>query len=92
MAKITVERPHTLGLAEARERAEQLVQKLADRYGLAHEWAQDTVRLEGKGARGRVDVQDALIRITIELNFILSTMSGSIKSEVERVLDKALAA
>ncbi|EGH25842.1 hypothetical protein PSYMO_32292, partial [Pseudomonas amygdali pv. mori str. 301020] len=27
-----------------------------------------------------------------ELNFILSAMSGSIKTEVERVLDKALAA
>lgn len=92
MAKITVERPHSLGLDEARERAEQLVRKLADRYGLAHEWVGDTVRLEGKGAKGKVDVQQALIRITIELNFLLSTMSGSIKSEVERVLDKALAA
>jgi putative polyhydroxyalkanoate system protein len=92
MAKITVERPHTLGLSEARERAEQLVLKLSDRYGLAHEWVGDTVKLEGKGAKGKVDVQEALIRISIELNFILSAMSGSIKSEVERVLDKALAA
>ncbi|QHF01352.1 polyhydroxyalkanoic acid system protein [Pseudomonas asturiensis] len=92
MAKITVERPHSLGREQARARAEQLVEKLADKYGLAHEWVGDTVKLEGKGAKGRVEVEEALIRIRIELNFILSTMSGSIKSEVERVLDKALAA
>ncbi|MHA6558552.1 polyhydroxyalkanoic acid system family protein [Pseudomonas alliivorans] len=92
MAKITVERPHSLGREQAREKAEQLVVKLADRYGLAHEWVGDTVKLEGKGAKGKVEVEDELIRINIDLNFILSTMSGSIKSEVERVLDKALAA
>ncbi|WP_122847569.1 polyhydroxyalkanoic acid system family protein [Pseudomonas viridiflava] len=92
MAKITVERPHSLGREQAREKAEQLVEKLADRYGLAHEWIGDTVKLEGKGAKGKVEVEDELIRINIDLNFILSTMSGSIKSEVERVLDKALAA
>ncbi|MBP0952837.1 polyhydroxyalkanoic acid system family protein [Pseudomonas alliivorans] len=92
MAKITVERPHSLGREQAREKTEQLVEKLADRYGLAHEWVGDTVKLEGKGAKGKVEVEDELIRINIDLNFILSTMSGSIKSEVERVLDKALAA
>ncbi|GFM56879.1 hypothetical protein PSCICF_30570 [Pseudomonas cichorii] len=92
MAKITVERPHILGRDKARERAEQLVEKLAEKYGLAHEWVGDTVKLEGKGAKGKVEVEDALIRISIELNFILSAMSGSIKSEVERVLDKALVA
>ena len=92
MAKITVERPHSLGREQAREKAEQLVEKLADRYGLAHEWVGDTVKLEGKGAKGKVEVEDELIRINIDLNFFLSTMSGSIKSEVERVLDKALAA
>lgn len=66
--------------------------KLSDKYGLAHEWSGDTVKLEGNGAKGKVEVEEALIRINIELNFILSTMSGSIKTEVERVLDKALAA
>lgn len=53
MAKITVERPHALGREKAREKAEQLVEKLSTRYGLAHEWAGDTVKLEGKGPRAR---------------------------------------
>ena len=92
MAKITIERAHNLGHAEARERADKMVRKLSDKLGLAHEWEGDTVKLEGKGAKGQVDVQEALILVTIELGFMLSAMSPMIKTEIERVLDKALAA
>lgn len=92
MAKITVERPHSLGKEKAREKAELLVEKLADKYGIEHEWSGDSVKLEGKGAKGAVDVEDALVRVNLELNFFLSAMSGQIQAEVERQLDKALLA
>jgi putative polyhydroxyalkanoate system protein len=92
MAQITVERPHSLGREKAREKADQLVQKLAEKYGLKHAWSNDVVELEGKGAKGSVEVEEALIRVNIELNFFLSAMSGTIQTEVEKVLDKALAA
>ena len=92
MAKITVERPHSLGKEKAREKAELLVEKLADKYGIEHEWSGDSVKLEGKGAKGAVDVEDALVRVNLELNFFLSAMSGQIQAEVERQLDKALVA
>ncbi len=92
MSKIIVERPHELGHEQARAKAEHLVQKLSIKYGLAHEWDGDSVSLHGKGAKGRVDVEAALIRISIELSFFLSAMSGTIKSEIERVLDRELAA
>lgn len=92
MAKITVERPHSLGKEKAREKAELLVEKLADKYGIEHEWSGDRVKLEGKGAKGAVDVEDALVRVNLELNFFLSAMSGQIQAEVERQLDKALVA
>jgi putative polyhydroxyalkanoate system protein len=92
MARITVERPHALGKEKAREKAELLVEKLADKYGIDHEWQGDSVLLEGKGAKGTVDVEEALVRVNLELNFFLSAMSGQIKTEVERQLDKALLA
>lgn len=92
MSKITVERAHHLGRDKARARAEQLVQKLTSKYGLEHEWEGDTVLLSGKGAKGRLEVGDDLVRIVLELNFFLSPMSGAIQSEIERVLDRELAA
>jgi putative polyhydroxyalkanoate system protein len=92
MARITVERSHSLGKDKAREKAEVMLQKLSDKYGIAHEWDGDTVALEGKGAKGTVDVEDDVVRVNIELNFFLSAMSGSIRSEVEKQLDKVLTA
>ena len=92
MARITVERPHTLGKDKAREKAELLAEKLGEKYGIEHSWNGDTVSLEGKGAKGTVQVEDALVRVNIELNFFLSAMSSSIESEVARQLDKALTA
>ncbi|MCQ3032386.1 polyhydroxyalkanoic acid system family protein [Pseudomonas syringae] len=92
MAKITVERPHSLGKEKARVKAELLVEKLADKYGIEHEWSGDVVKLEGKGAKGSVDVGEDFVRVNLELNFFLSAMSGQIQAEVERQLDKALVA
>lgn len=92
MARITVERPHALGKDKAREKAELLAEKLGDKYGIEHSWEGDTVSLEGKGAKGTVQVEDALVRVSLELNFFLSAMSSTIQAEVERQLDKALAA
>jgi len=92
MARITVERPHALGKDKAREKAELLAEKLGDKYGIDHSWDGDVVSLEGKGAKGTVQVEDALVRVSIELNFFLSAMSSTIQSEVERQLDKALTA
>ena len=92
MARITVERPHSLGKEKAREKAELLVEKLADKYGIEHEWSGDVVKLEGKGAKGSVDVGEDFVRVNLELNFFLSAMSGQIQAEVERQLDKALVA
>lgn len=92
MARITVERPHALGKNKAREKAELLAEKLGDKYGIEHSWEGDTVSLEGKGAKGTVQVEDALVRVNLELNFFLSAMSSTIQAEVERQLDKALAA
>ncbi|WP_346828746.1 polyhydroxyalkanoic acid system family protein [Pseudomonas abietaniphila] len=92
MARITVERPHALGKDKAREKAELLAEKLGDKYGIEHTWNGDTVSLEGKGAKGTVEVEEALVRVNIELNFFLSAMSSTIQSEIERQLDKALTA
>jgi putative polyhydroxyalkanoate system protein len=92
MARITVERPHALGKDKAREKAELLAEKLSDKYGIEHTWNGDIVSLEGKGAKGTVEVEDALVRVNIELNFFLSAMSSTIQSEIERQLDKALTA
>ena len=91
MARITVERAHTLGKEGARAKAEKLAQKLQDQYGLQPSWSGDTLNLKRSGVKGTVQVAADLLRIDVELGLLMSAMSGTIKTEIEKALDKALA-
>ena len=91
MARITVERAHTLGKEGARAKAEKLAQKLQDQYGLEPSWSGDTLNLKRSGVKGTVQVAADLLRIDVELGLLMSAMSGTLKSEIEKALDKALA-
>ncbi|MGC5699983.1 polyhydroxyalkanoic acid system family protein [Pseudomonas sp. NFXW11] len=91
MARISVERAHGLGKQAAREKADQLAQKLASQYGLEPQWAGDTLNLKRSGVKGAVHVGESSIRIDVELGLLMSAMGGTIKSEIEKALDKALA-
>ncbi|MCU1740136.1 MULTISPECIES: polyhydroxyalkanoic acid system family protein [unclassified Pseudomonas] len=90
MARISVERAHGLGKAGAREKADQLAQKLAGQYGLEPQWSGDTLNLKRSGVKGAVHVSEETIRIEVELGLLMSAMSGTIKAEIEKALDKAL--
>ncbi|WP_248795920.1 polyhydroxyalkanoic acid system family protein [Pseudomonas sp. MWU13-2105] len=90
MARISVERAHGLGKAGAREKADQLAQKLAGQYGLEPQWSGDTLNLRRSGVKGAVHVSEESIRVDVELGLLMSAMSGTIKAEIEKALDKAL--
>ncbi|AZF03198.1 polyhydroxyalkanoic acid system family protein [Pseudomonas sp. R5-89-07] len=91
MARITVEREHSLGKEGARAKAETLAQKLKDKYGVESSWSGDTLKLKRSGVKGSVLVADDSLRIDVELGLLMSAMSGTLKSEIEKALDKALA-
>ncbi|AZF13119.1 hypothetical protein C4J93_4969 [Pseudomonas sp. R2-37-08W] len=91
MARITVEREHSLGKEGARAKADLLAQKLKDKYGLESSWSGDTLNLKRSGVKGTVLVADDSLRIEVELGLLMSAMSGTLKSEIEKAVDKALA-
>lgn len=91
MARITVERAHSLGKDGARAKADKLAHKLQEQYGLEPSWSGDTLNLKRSGVKGTVLVADDSLRIDVELGLLMSAMSGTIKSEIEKALDKALA-
>ncbi|HKS14760.1 MAG TPA: polyhydroxyalkanoic acid system family protein [Pseudomonas sp.] len=91
MTQISVERKHNLGREAARAKAESLVEKLSREYDLKAEWQGDRVDVSRSGAKGSVLIGDDSIRVELKLGMMLSMMSGSIQSGIERALDKALA-
>ena len=91
MARIIVERNHSLGRDAAREKAQQLAQKLENDFGVLCEWHGDVLEVRRSGADGRIEVEDDRIRVLLDLGMLLSAMSGSVQAQIERALDKALA-
>jgi len=90
MARISVERPHALGREGAREKAEQLAERLAREYDVRYRWNGDTLEFKRSGADGSIAVGEDRVHVQLKLGLLLSAMSGSIKREIEEVLDKSL--
>lgn len=91
MTQISVERRHSLSREAARQKAEALVERLAREYDLKAQWEGDTVQVKRSGANGSIQIGDDSIRVELKLGMMLSMMGGTIKAEIERALDKALA-
>ncbi|MNF10914.1 putative polyhydroxyalkanoic acid system protein (PHA_gran_rgn) [compost metagenome] len=65
--------------------------KLSREYDLKATWKGDRVDVARSGANGSVHIGEDSIRVELKLGMMLSIMGASIKSEIERALDKALA-
>ncbi|MBM7061125.1 polyhydroxyalkanoic acid system family protein [Pseudomonas sp. UL073] len=90
MARIHVERSHSLGRTAARAKAEQLAERLAREYDVSYRWNGDTLEFKRSGADGRIEVSDDRVSVELKLGLLLSAMSGPIKREIEKTLDEKL--
>lgn len=92
MARIIVERNHSLGLDAARVKAEQLAAKLERDFGVRCEWQGDVLEVRRSGADGRIEVEEDRVRVLLNLGLLMSAMGASVQAQIERALDKALQA
>ncbi|YCC77188.1 polyhydroxyalkanoic acid system family protein [Pseudomonas aeruginosa] len=91
MSRIHIERPHSLGLDAARAKAEKLAERLAKEHGVQCEWQGDELTFKRSGVDGRIAVGADKVAVGVKLGLMLSAMSGLLKGEIEKALDKALA-
>ena len=78
MAKISVERAHSLGKEAAREEADKLAKSLMT-YGLEPQWSGDVLNLKRSGVKARCLLAMTRFRVDVELGLMMSAMSGMIK-------------
>jgi putative polyhydroxyalkanoate system protein len=95
MATIDIRRAHTLAKDEARRRAEDLAKSMVDKLGLNWRWEGDHIRFEApsgaaKGTTGTVEVTDSVVRVQIDLPFLLRVLKGKVESKVNEKLDQVL--
>ncbi len=92
MATIDISRSHTLSLDDAKKKAEDLATGMADRFGITWSWDGNTIRFDApsgaaKGTKGEVAVTASLVRVAIDLPFLLRVMKGAIEGKVKEKLD-----
>ena len=92
MARIIVERNHSLGRDAARVKAEQLAAKLERDFGVRCEWQGDVLEVRRSGADGRIEVEEDRVRVLLNLGLLMSAMGASVQAQIGRALDKALQA
>ena len=86
-----IRRRHSLGLEEARKRADRIAADLADQFSVRTAWQGDALHVEGKGVRGQLHVDERHVEIDITLGLALSLMEAPIRSVIEKAIDEELA-
>jgi putative polyhydroxyalkanoate system protein len=91
MTDIYARRRHGRSQEEAREAAENLVQRLARDYGLAYRWQGNELRFARSGVNGHVEVGPSEVVVEATLGLMLKPLRGRIQQRVDEYLDQRLA-
>jgi putative polyhydroxyalkanoate system protein len=92
MANLSVSIPHQLGRAEAKQRVEELIDKLRQQYGslgqIERSWEGDTLHFtlsaSGMSQAGEAFVEDQAVRVEIPLPWPLAMLAGNLKKQIEQ--------
>ena len=90
MSRINIQRSHNLTIDEARAKAQEVEQKLHERYGLRTTWEGNTVHIEGKGVKGTLSLQGDKVVVDLKLGLAARMFAKKIEDSIGRSLDRAL--
>ena len=87
MPTISIHRRHTLSHAKAKAAAEEIARDLNKRFDLAYEWDRNDVSFERPGLSGNMHVGKNVVRLDVQLSFLLTPLKGPIEREIHKQLD-----
>ena len=95
MATIDISKNHSLPLDDAKKKAEELANGMAQKFGIEWKWDGNTIKFDAKagaakGTKGEVAVTDKNVRVAIDLPFMLKMMKGTIEDKVNEKLNAIL--
>ena len=91
MPTISIQRRHALSHAKAKAAAEEIARDLNKRFDLAYEWDRDDVSFERPGLSGNMHVGKNVVRLDVQLSFLLTPLKGPIEREIHKQLDALFA-
>jgi putative polyhydroxyalkanoate system protein len=99
MPNLTLSVPHQLGRAEAKRRIQEQLEQAQRQFGavltgLEQRWSGDhldvTVRGGGQSVTGHADVEDDVVRVSVELPWVFALLAGPLKGAIEQQARRAL--
>jgi len=87
MPTISIKRRHTLSHAKAKAAADEIARDLNKRFDLAYEWDRDDVSFERPGLSGNMHVGKNVVRLDVQLSFLLTPLKGPIEREIQKEFD-----
>ena len=90
MATIDITKKHTKTREEARAAAEQVANRLKDKLEATWRWSGEEIVFERTGAKGRIVIGDGVVRVEIDLAFVLRPLKGKVESKAQQYLDEYL--
>lgn len=88
MADIEIKRAHSLELAKAKKKVQKVADHIAEKFGVACDWNDNTLNFSRSGVDGHIKVNAKSIHVFAELGFFLSALKSPIENEIERYLDE----
>ncbi len=88
MSDIVITRPHDLGLDGARHAAEEVAERLRQDFGVTVRNDGDSIHIEGRGVRGRLDAGPHEVRIEASLGLAARPFKRLLRREIESELDR----
>lgn len=86
-----IRRNHSLGLVEARDRADELAAHLERQFSLKAQWQGDHMVVNGTGIHGSLEVANDYIELNVRLGLALKLMEPKIRSVIVDTMDEHLA-
>jgi putative polyhydroxyalkanoate system protein len=88
MAGIDIQHKHSLPIAKARKKVEEVAKKLAERFDFQYGWDGDDMNFNRSGVDGKIAVTPEQLHVTAKLGFLLSALQGTVEKEIRKVLDE----
>lgn len=92
MSDISISRAHNRSHDDARKLAETVCAGMSRAFDMSYKWDGDTINFERSGAKGEMIVGPTDVTIHVKLGLMLRPLKGKIAEELEKNLEKALAA
>lgn len=86
MSRIDIRHAHSLSPAKARKVADEVAEKLAERFGIDYDWQGDVLNFSRPGVDGTIELGKTELHVQAKLGFLAAMFKDSIEAEIQRVL------